>query len=390
MRRFPLYLLMVLLLMIASLPAAGRSEDYKTTPTLNEGKKWRIAYYESGPYADYHQTLKVVVQGLMDLGWIEPKPVPEFPDLDDNRPLWRWLNHSARSDYLRFLEDGYWSADWEDDRQIANREMCIDRLKRGDVDLIIAMGTRAGQDLANDRHAVPTFVMSSTDPVASGIVRSVEDSGYDHVIAKCEPYRYIRQIHLCYDIFRFNVIGVVNDDLDPDGRVFSHLDHLKRVGAARGFRVVACNAPDRDNSLETVALAYRKCVRSLAPKIDLFYLSHHRGANPEFLYETLKPLYARGVPAWSSRGSILVKAGAVMSISREDFSFLAPFYAEAIAKIFNGVKPRELDQRVKETLQLAVNLEAARLTGYTVPPNVLKIADTVYHRIEKPSDGPEN
>lgn len=396
LRRLSLYCLMVLLWALASLPATGRADDVKTTPTLNEGKKWRIAYYEGGPWANYHKTMMAVVKGLMEKGWIEKKPIPDFPDPDDNRPVWRWLNHSVNSAFLDFIADGYWSSYWNSEMRRGNREACIDRLKRGDVDLIIAMGTWGGKDLANNRHSVPTFVMSTTDPVASGIVRSPEDSGFDHVIARCEPNRYIRQINLCYDIFRFNAIGVIYDARDPEGRVLGHVDKLETVGADRGFRVVACHSPGVDYKdgpvfdKQSAVQAYRKCVRTLAPDIDVLYMGDHWGTNPEYLYETLKPLYDMGIPTWSGRETVLVKAGALMSISRPSFDYLIPFFSESIGKILNGARPRDLNQIFKGPLELAVNLEAARLTGYTVPPNVLKIANTVYHRIETPSDEAEN
>ncbi len=45
---------------------------------------------------------------------------------------------------------------------------------------------------------------------------------------------------------------------------------------------------------------------------------------------------------------------------------------------------------VKEELQLAIHLEAARLTGCKVPANVLEIASTVFHRIESPPESSED
>jgi hypothetical protein len=73
------------------------------------------------------------------------------------------------------------------------RGLIIKRLKENkDIDLMIAMDTRAGQALANNDHAVPTIVCSSSDPVASKIILSAEDSGYDHIHAMVDPKRYIR------------------------------------------------------------------------------------------------------------------------------------------------------------------------------------------------------
>ena len=79
-------------------------------------------------------------------------------------------------------------------------EEIIDRLNRKkDIDLIIAAGTWAGQDLANDRHKTPTIVISTSNPLSSGIIKSLEDSGYDHVHARMNPYRYERQVRIFHD-----------------------------------------------------------------------------------------------------------------------------------------------------------------------------------------------
>ena len=44
-------------------------------PTLNDGRKWRIGYYEGGPFSDYTDTMRTLIQGLVALGWIrEPGP----------------------------------------------------------------------------------------------------------------------------------------------------------------------------------------------------------------------------------------------------------------------------------------------------------------------------
>ncbi|NJL60479.1 MAG: hypothetical protein HC887_13395 [Desulfobacteraceae bacterium] len=53
--------------------------------------------------------------------------------------------------------------------------------------MMLALGTWAGQDLANNEHSVPTLVLSVSDAIASKIARSVSNSGYDHVHAVLIP-----------------------------------------------------------------------------------------------------------------------------------------------------------------------------------------------------------
>ena len=386
--RIVLSICLLLAILTCNRPLAA--EDSIPGPRLNNGKKWRIGYYEGGPWQDYQESLRVTVKGLMDRGWIERQPLPaiSLSDQPSSKPLWDWLATSVQSRYIEFVADAFWTSDWQESRRPEVREDCLQRLRGRHVDLILAMGTWAGRDLANDLHSVPTMVMSTTDAVQSGIIKSTEDSGFDHLHARCDPTRHLRQIRLFHDIFRFRTIGVVYNDQDPDGRVLSHLDKLEQIGRERGFAVITCKTPDAMKSLEVALDEYRSCVSTLAPRVETFYLSDLRGTEPDFLWETIQPLIRHKVPTWSARGSKLVERGALISVARENFDFLAPYYSSVIARIFNGTKPRDIPQIVREEMRLAVNLETARRIGYQFPPNVLKVADLVYDDIDIPVAAP--
>ncbi|NMQ19416.1 hypothetical protein E4P82_09545 [Candidatus Competibacter phosphatis] len=43
------------LAMEKSLPNSSNKDIYSMAPVTNNGKKWRIAYYEGGPFTDYQQ-----------------------------------------------------------------------------------------------------------------------------------------------------------------------------------------------------------------------------------------------------------------------------------------------------------------------------------------------
>ena len=91
--------------------AEGVSENFGTTPVLNNGKKWTIAFYEGGPTVNYYHYLEATVLGLMKLGWIEKADLNKVQGRSlDTRRLWNWLANKSESDYLEFLEDGYYTA----------------------------------------------------------------------------------------------------------------------------------------------------------------------------------------------------------------------------------------------------------------------------------------
>ena len=70
------------------------------TPRLNNGKKWRIGYYEGGAYSDYTDTMRTLVKGLSELGWIKDQNPPDlFQEMP--KPYWDWLSH-CNSPFLFF------------------------------------------------------------------------------------------------------------------------------------------------------------------------------------------------------------------------------------------------------------------------------------------------
>jgi hypothetical protein len=86
---------------------------FKTTPNLKDGKKWRIGYYEGGPYIDYQWIFAETVKALMKMGWIEEAMLPKLTG-EETSGLWKWLATEAKSNYLEFVKDAHYNAMWED------------------------------------------------------------------------------------------------------------------------------------------------------------------------------------------------------------------------------------------------------------------------------------
>lgn len=346
------------------------------TPVFNNGRKWRIGYYEGGSYINYPANLQAIAEGLADLGWMKRPQKPPVTDPTDARTVWQILG-GVQSPYLEFVQDAFWSADWRNEIRQNNRGAAIAQLKKGRVDFMIAMGTWAGQDLANDLHAVPTMVVSTSDPVRSGIIPSPYDSGLDHVHARCDPNRYIRQLQIFYSIFRFKQLGMVYEDT-REGRSYAALGDVQRIAAENRFEVVTCNAPfsgvNADESFQRLV----QCHRDLAPRIDAYFLTIHRGVDLDRMDELLSPLIAEKIPVWSQRGPDEVRHGALLSISREDFKAVGRFHARIMATVFNGAKPRSLSQIFEDPKTIAINLDTAARIDFTPPKGLMKVVDEIY------------
>lgn len=361
------------------------AEKFGTSPVMNDGQKWRVVFYEGGPHANYYHYLEATVRGLMKLGWIERADLKKIQNRkQDTERLWNWLVNDSQSDYLQFLDDGYYSANWDDGQRQENRSRLLRRLQsEGDIDLVIAMGTWAGLDLANNEHSVPTIVMSTSDPVEAGIIKSTEDSGYDHVHARVDPYRYERQLRIFHDIIKFKKLGIAFED-SIYGRSYSAIDTVEKVAADIGFEVVKCHTRSDISDTDIASQSVIRCFNELANKVDAIYVTIQGGVNPESIPKLVAIANRNSIPTFSQLGSKEVQQGFLFSISRPGFKPAGLFLSATIAQILNGAKPRQLKQVFEDTPSIAINLKTAEIVGLYLYADILAAADTIYRDIKNP------
>lgn len=357
------------------------SEDFPISPRTNNGKKWRIGYLQGGSYNSYQRSLIALVEGLMDMGWIERQSIPTQENDKDTDKLWAWMASEIKSHYLEFSADAYYDSSWDKEQRPRTKAELIDRLNmKKDLDLILALGTWAGQDLANNQHHTATLVASTTDPLEGKIIKNVEDSGYDHIHAKIDPTRHERQVRLFYDFFKFKKLGVAFENSEA-GRAIGAIGNIEKMSTELGFDFVPCYANFSDLSQEQAEANIAQCYTELAPKVDAVFIARHPGVSLKNLPNIIAPLNKYKIPSFSQGLSNEVQHGTLLSISVANFSGIGNFYATTIAKIFNGAKPRQLNQVFKNPPKFAINMKTAKTIGYNPSVEILSAADEIYHEI---------
>ncbi len=364
---------------------AADKGTFSTAPKMNDGKKWRIGFYEGGPYVDYQKNFLATVNALMELGWIEKTEIPPQKG-EQTKELWNWLAANAKSKYIEFVKDAHYSANWDKELRKKMADEVISRLsQKKDIDLIFASGTWAGKDLANDKHKTPTIVISTSDPLKAGIIKSVEDSGFDHVHAYADPLRYERQIQIFHDVIGFQKLGIAYENTDT-GKIYAATENVESVAKERNFEIISCytkgDVPDVKDAEESV----KKCFRELGEKkVDAIYVTMQNGINKKSIPDLVEITNSKRITTFSQSGSREVKYGFLMSLSKADSKPNGTFHAKTLAKIFNGAKPRQLDQAFAPPPKIAINLKTAEIIGYNPSMDVLGITDEVYEEIEKPA-----
>jgi ABC-type uncharacterized transport system substrate-binding protein len=372
----------VILFLSFSTGFAADKKTYSTSPPAQAAKKIRIGYFQGGPYKTYQRTLITIIDGLAGLGWIEPVVIPAQENDKDTDKLWTWLASNVKSRYIEFVPDAYYSNNWNKETREQSKQLVLKRLKENkDIHLMIAMGTVAGQDLANDDHSVPTIVCEANSPVDAKIIKSIEDSGYDHIHARVDPKRYERQIRSFYEVIGFKKLGMAFRDT-VEGRSIASVEMVKNIAKEHKFEVVECYTT-MGESEEAIAKMLQ-CMQELSGKADAVYLVEQNSINSKTIPKILDILNIKKIATFSQAGADDVKQGVLLSISNTTYKDVGKFHAETIAKIINGAKPRELGQIYESPPKIAFNKATAKVIDLKDDMFQLlsKTAQEVYDKIE--------
>ncbi len=380
--RLILRILTLIVFMVAIDAHANKAETFPATPVTNNGEKWNIGYYQGGDFISYNQSLIATVQGLMDLGWIEKESIPQFGD-HRAELLWEWLSTHIKSPYINFMATGFYSSGWDQAIREANGKKLIHRLStEKDIDLMIAMGTWAGKDLANDLHGVRTIIMSTSDPVYAGIIKSNEDSGLDHIHARVDPLRFERQISLFYEMVGFEKLGLAFENT-VEGRSYAAIDTVEKVAREKGFEVVKCFTLSDIADQETAGKSVIGCFEKLAGQADAIYITEQGGVNAKTIPKLVSITLDKKIPTFSQQGADEVRQGVLLSISKKKgFKPAGRHFASLLARIFNGAKPRELNQVFEDEQSVAMNIKTAEIIGFYLHADIIAAVEEIYRDIE--------
>ena len=362
---------------VKGLLAEGRQEKLQL-------KAARVAYCESGEFANYASTLQGLALGLSEIGLIgDVSALPYQIGQSETRSLWRWLAARPSGETIVFVPDAYYSfAHQNKEQQEALQEQIIARLNHGDIDILIVMGTQAGKALANERHKTPTFVFSTSNAVQAGIIAAATDSGYEHVWAHMDPARYQRQLEIFHDLINFKRLGLVYEP-SLEGEAFAALPDVERVASERGFEIVRAFVKDRQADKAEHLRQMKEAHRLLAGQgVDAVYSTLYFDRDISRLAESFAPLYEKKIPVFAQQGAAEVKGGALLSVSRADFRGIGRFGAQAIAKTLQGTSPRQIPQVYENTPNIVLNMEVAEKIDYMPNFDILLAADEIYQSIE--------
>jgi ABC-type uncharacterized transport system substrate-binding protein len=342
-------------------------------------KPWRIAMIVGGPTFEYQIALQGFAERLAELGIIAAGAVP-LPDAGHSlAPMWQWLAENAGGDTIRFMADAFYSPEWNPDRRLEVKKDLLERLDRGDIDCVLALGTWGGQDIGLEPLQIPVLVFSASNAVEAGIIPSPDDSGRDNLLAVVEPGRYKNQVRIFHNLIGFSKLGIVYEDT-ASSRSSIALKEIEAAAGEAGVELMRCvdvfDIEEADLAVSRLRTCHEDFVKQGA---DAVYLTFNRGLSDKSAAHVLEPLIKACLPTFAQEGSFMVKRGALLSMTNDASGKGEGFFAAgALEKILGGSPPRSLSQRHESTVSLAVNLRTAARIGWNLPMEILAAVDEFY------------
>ena len=344
-----------------------------------DGSKFKLAYVDKDPYNELFRMLYYLIESLKEDGWISYDRLPFDPDTEsDTLKLMNWLADNAQSDYMEFDKTAHYYT------SVSTQEEIYKSLKQhievdGDIDAILTMGTTPSEMVKKFDFDIPVLMYGVSDPVASQLVVSAEDSGDWRYWAHVDSSGYSRQMQYYYDTFHFKNIGAVFDN-----EIVCALPAYRSIAEQNGFMITEqnlkreCFVNDDEYYVELLR-TYKKMIYEEG--IDAYILNTDVIHDADRASEIMQIFIDEKIPVFVQEGTVYVKNGsALLIVDPCDAEGTAPFAAYIIGSVFNGAKPGDLEQEYVSSPCLTFNLDVAELIGYSPSFRTLLACDGIISR----------
>ena len=252
--------------------------------------------------------------------------------------------------------------------QIERVPSLVEELVQLKVDLLVAPVPPAIQAAKRTTKTIPIVMVSTIDPVASGVVESLAHPGGNltGIFTLTQDLNGKRLELLKEVVPQLSRVGIL---LDTDSRV--SITNLKEYEeAARDLKIALqpLEVHGPQPNLEPIFKA--------AAKLRVGALITITNANLYMQQKLIADLAKKHKLPSMFQGSTWVDSGGLMSYSTDEFSAFRRA-ATFIDKILKGAKPADLPVEQTTKFEFVINLKTAKQIGLNIPQSVLFRADRV-------------
>lgn len=240
-------------------------------------------------------------------------------------------------------------------------------LVAGDNDLILAMATPSAQAVANatKNNKIPVLFTAVTDPVAAGVVKSLEKTE-TNLTGTIDMAPIKEQIELIKEIDpNVKNLGVLYNTSEVNSVV--QVDLVKEAAEDIGINIVEAVAT---NSSEVDQAA-----RSLVGKVDAIYIPTDNTV-VSAVEAVVKVALDNKILLVSAEKDSVVR-GTVATIGLDYYKLGRQTGEMALKILKQGTNPQDMPVESQKEKSIIINVKAAEALGITIPETVLEKAQEI-------------
>lgn len=348
-------------------------ESFKLMPVRKpDGKPFHVAVIDLvPPIESSYLLMKGMTEELQKIGYIAADvDLSLAPENFDG--YYKYLVSQKLGDYLVFDKNYYLVDDGKDD-------LIAEHLKRevqaGELDLIVATGTKPGQFLKKLDLGIPFLVSLATDPIASGIINSTEYSGNENIWALVEPESFSRAFEAYHSMLHFSKLGLVEV---AEYEVIGGNGHYRKKAKEIGIELEEIMVTEEDTKRSDYAtfLKHRLSEANLS-ELDAILFAYGT-IQEEQAAEIAKFLSENKLPFLVGDGDNIVKNGGLIGLSYYDYEGYGHHVAKVMSNIFHGSKAGREPCIYTSPARIVLNLSTAKKSDFSTTMTLLRSANAIY------------
>lgn len=231
-------------------------------------------------------------------------------------------------------------------------------------DLILAIATPTAQAMANADKDTPILITAVTDPVAAGLVKSLESPG-TNVTGTTDMTPVRKQFELLKRIFpKAKKVGILYNAGEVNSVVQAKL--AEKAAKDLGLTLVHSTASNSSEVMQATQALVGRADVIYVPTDNTFVSAFEAVANVANKYK---------IPIIGGEESVVDRGGiATVGIN---YYKLGRQTGQMALKVLQGAKPASMPIEDQDEIDLVLNLKAAKLLGVSIPDALIKEAARV-------------
>jgi ABC-type uncharacterized transport system substrate-binding protein len=222
---------------------------------------------------------------------------------------------------------------------------------------------------------VPLLVSFASDPVASGIIDSPEDTGNENIWALVEPEPVKRQVDAYESLFHMKKLCILASQEYADiAGVGDYQAEAERLGVECSILSIGVKNKENPQFAQWLQKQVQLQLDQGCDAVLVTYDSIDEG-QAGILADLLAE---QKVPYLIADPEGMVEDGGLLLMSCFDYHNYGRYVAQVLARVFHGQKPGELNCNYTSSLRIVLNLDIAKRTGLLTDYAFLRSVDLIY------------